>query len=407
MSTYPPRTHSARTHSPRTPSRRTLLGAAVLGAAASVGLTGFPGFPAQASAQAAARAAARASAGLVPVLPAPTGPHPVGVVRHAFTDPARTDPWDPALGARQVVVGIVYPARSVIGYPRAPQLTPGEAGTFGTLAPLVRGLPAAGVDWAGTLTHAHAGAPPLPGRRPVVLYTPGGGDARTLGTGLAEGLASHGTVVVLVDHPGEASQVELPDGTVRETVLHGPPDPATFRTMVETRVADLRLVLDRLDRPDRLDGLPYAATAFMDLRRTGVYGHSAGGTAAALLAARDPRVRAVANLEGYLDLEPWPGDRPLLLLRTDGFEGAGRIERSWAGLRARRRTLRAANHWVFTDHAAIVPRLHAAGLVPDAVRDGLVGPGDAAASFATVRRELRGFFGRELGGPRGLRGLRR
>ncbi|MEU2545317.1 hypothetical protein ABZ618_07720 [Streptomyces roseolus] len=39
--------------------------------------------------------------------------------------------------------------------------------------------------------------------------------------------------------------------------------------------------------------------------------------------------------------------------------------------------------------------------MPDAVRDGLVGPGDAAASFAAVRRELRGFFGREL---RGLSG---
>ncbi|MEU3609331.1 acetylhydrolase [Streptomyces sp. NPDC035033] len=358
-----------------TPSRRTLAKAALLGlASASLAATGSP---------------ARAAAGLVPVLPAPTGPYPVGTVRHAFTDPSRTDPWEPALGHRRVVVSVAYPARTVDGFPRVPQLTRGEAGVFGALAPLVRGLPAAGVDWAGTLTHAHAGAPPLPGRRPLVLYTPGGGDARTLGTGLAEDLASHGTVVVLVDHPGEASQVELPDGTVRESVLHGPPDPATFRTMVDTRVADLRLVLDRLDE------LPYGPP--LDPRRAGIHGHSAGGTAAALLAARDPRIRAVANLEGYLDLEPWPGRRPLLLLRTDGFEGAERIERSWAGLRARRRTLRAANHWVLTDHAAVVPRLHATGLVTDAVRDGLVGPGDAAASFAAVRRELRGFFARELG----------
>ncbi|MER5734665.1 acetylhydrolase [Streptomyces sp. NPDC002262] len=334
----------------------------------------------------AAHAAPPAPAGpLVPVLPAPTGPHPVGVVRHAFTDRSRTDPWDPARGARQVVVSAVYPARTVAGRPRAPQLTPAEAPVFARLAPLVRGLPATGVDWGAVLTHAHTGAPPLPGRRAVVLYTPGGGDARTLGTGLAEELASHGTVVVLVDHPGEASQVELPDGTVRETVLYGPPDPATFRTMVDTRVADLRLVLDRLGE--------LTVAAVTDPRRTGVYGHSAGGTAAALLAARDPRIRAVADLEGYLDLEPWPGRRPLLLLRTDGFEGAGRIESSWAGLRARRRTLRAANHWVFTDHAALVPQLHAAGLVTDAVRDGLVGPGDAAAATAVVRRELRAFFG--------------
>lgn len=368
-----------RTPSLRTPSRRTLLGAALAGAASLVPLAA-PGAP------------ARAADGLVPVLPAPTGPHPVGHARHFLTDPARTDPWDPALGARQVVVSVVYPARTAAGLPRVPQLTAGEAKAFAAIAPLSRGLPAAGVDWAGTLTHAHAGAPPLPGRRPVVLYTPGGGDARTLGTGLAEDLASHGAVVVLVDHPGEASQVELADGTVRETVLYGPPDPATFRTMADTRVADLRLVLDRLGE------LP--AAGITDPRRTAVCGHSAGGTAAALLAARDPRVRAVANLEGYLDLEPWPGHRPLLLLRTDGFEGAARIESSWAGLRARRRTLRGANHWAFTDLAAVVPRLHAAGLVPRAVRDGLVGPGDAAAATAAVRHELRGFLGRELGGFR-------
>ncbi|MFD4375224.1 acetylhydrolase [Streptomyces sp. NPDC058486] len=338
-----------------------------------------------------AHAALRAAGPLVPVLPAPTGPHPVGVVRHAFTDRARIDPWEPALGARQVVVSAVYPARTVTGFSRAPQLTPAEAPVFGALAPVVRGLPGGGVDWGGVRSHAYIGAPPLAGRRPVVLYTPGGGDARSLGTGLAEELASHGMVVVLVDHPGEASQVELPDGSVRETVLYGPPDAVTFRTMIDTRVADLRLVLDRLGE------LPTRAVT--DPRRTGIYGHSAGGTAAALLAARDPRVRAVANLEGYLDLEPWPGRRPLLLLNTDGFEGEERIARSWEGLRARRRTLRAANHWVLTDHAALVPPLHAAGLVTDAVRDGLVGPGDAAASFATVRHELRAFFGHALARP--------
>ncbi|MFJ4337262.1 acetylhydrolase [Streptomyces sp. NPDC088915] len=390
------------------PGRRTVARAALLGAAAA--LTGPAGtatarpVPPGPAGTAAARpavppgptgtAARPAPAPLVLRLPAPTGPHPVGLRTFVLTDPSRPDPWkpepgEPAFGARQVVISVLYPARTVRGFPRAPQLTPAEAGVFAVLAPRVRpGLPAAGVDWGATLTHGHVGAPPLPGRRPVLLYSPGGGDSRTLGTTLAEDLASHGRVVVLVDHPGDASQVELPDG-MRVTVLRGEPDPATFRTMVDTRVADLRLVLDRLG------SLPLAPV--VDPDRIGVYGHSAGGTAAVSALAGDDRIAAGANLEGYLDLDPVDGlDRPLLHFRTDGFEGAARLTASWAGVPGRRIRLAGGNHWVFGDHASLVPQLQAAGLVTAGTRDALVGPARPAAAVSSVRRELRSFFARHL-----------
>ncbi|GGY51675.1 alpha/beta hydrolase family protein [Streptomyces tanashiensis] len=356
------------------PSRRTVAKGALLGAAAVLFGT----------------SAARAAEGPAALrLPAPTGPHPVGLRTFALTDTSRVDPWEP--GVRQVMISVLYPARTVRGFRRAPQLTPAEAREFAGLAPLVRpGLPAAGVDWGAVLTQGHVDAPPLPGRRPVLLYTPGGGDSRTLGTTLAEDLASHGRIVVLVDHPGDASQVELPGG-MRWTVLTGPPDPATFRTMIDTRVADLRFVLDRLG------GLPLAPV--MDLRRIGVYGHSAGGTAAVHALARDGRIAAGVNLEGHLDLDPdlVAGlDRPLLMFRTDGFEESARIERSWAGVRARRVLLPHANHWIFSDYAYLVPQLQAAGLVTAGARAALVGPGDPAAATAVVRRGVRSFFDRRL-----------
>ncbi|MFJ9809784.1 alpha/beta hydrolase family protein [Streptomyces sp. NPDC101158] len=319
-------------------------------------------------------------------LPAPTGPHPVGLRTVHLTDPSRTDPW--VGGVRELMLTVLYPARSVRGCPRAPQLTPAAARVFAAYAPRVhQGLPEEGaVDWGAVLTHGHVDAPPLPGRRPVLLYSPGGGDSRTLGTSLAEDLASHGRVVVLVDHPGDASQVELPGG-MRTTVLYGPPDPATFRTMIDTRVADLRCVLDRLG--------DLSLAPVMDPDRIGAYGHSAGGTAAVYAARADGRIRAVANLEGYLDLDPLDGfDRPLLLFRTDGFEDAARIERSWCGLPGRRARLADAAHWAFTDYAALVPRLQAAGLVTGATRAALVGTGDPARTTAAVRRRLGAFFSR-------------
>nr|WP_086825533.1 acetylhydrolase [Streptomyces sp. NRRL B-24572] len=359
------------------PSRRTVAKGALLGAAAVLFGPGS--------------GAARAADGPAALrLPAPTGPHPVGLRTFVLTDTSRNDPWEPA-AVREVKISVLYPARTVRGFPRAPQLTPDEAGEFAGLAPLVHpGLPEAGVDWGAVLTHGHVDAPPLPGRRPVLVYTPGGGDSRTLGTTLAEDLASHGRIVVLVDHPGDASQVELPSG-MRWTVLRGDPDPATFRTMIDTRVADLRLLLDRLP------GLPLAPV--MDLRRIGVYGHSAGGTAAVHALASDDRIAAGVNLEGYLDLDPElvAGlDRPLLMFRTDGFEHADRLERSWAGLPARRVLLTDANHWIFSDYAHLVPQLQAAGLVTADTRAALVGAGDPAAATARVRHGLRSFFDRHL-----------
>ncbi|RSS68915.1 acetylhydrolase [Streptomyces sp. WAC06614] len=353
--------------------RRTLLKAALLASSTAL----FP-----------APAATAASRGGGLQLPAPAGPYPVGLRTVHLTDPARTDPW--VGGVREVMLTVLYPAATVRGFSRAPQLTPAEAREFATYAPLVHpGLPERGaVDWGAVLTHGYVGAPVLPGRWPVLLYSPGGGDSRTLGTSLAEDLASHGRMVALVDHPGDASQVELPTG-IRTTVLAGPPDPATFRTMVDTRIADLRLVLDRLG------SLPLAPV--MDRGRIGLYGHSAGGTSVVYAARGDRRIGAVANLEGYLDLYPPPTghDRPLLLFRSDGFEGGARITSSWADVPGCRALLTDAHHWAFTDYGSLVPQLQSAGLVRATTRTALVGPGDPAVTSTVVRRRVGAFFARQ------------
>ncbi|MET9377238.1 alpha/beta hydrolase [Streptomyces sp. NPDC002992] len=381
-------------------SRRTVTKAA--GLAAALALAPSP-------ARAAAPARATTPRDLVLRLPAPTGPYTIGATTLHLVDPSRNDPWEPAIGVREVMVTVLHPARTVRGYPRAPQLTGDAAKLFTVLAPWIRpGLPEAGVDWAATRTHAHTGAPVLPGRWPVLLYSPGGGDARTMGTSLAEELASHGWAVVTVDHPGDASEVDFPTARpgrdkVRPSVFVRPPDAEQFRTMIETRLADIRFVLDRLEA---LEG-PLGRA--LDLGRIGIYGHSAGGTTAAQTLYDDPRIAAAVNLEGYLDqvdgtllpVARYGVDRPLLLLGTDGFRTA-RLDRSWSaalahpGGRTRRRQLDDADHWVFTDYAALVPQLHAAGLTTTADRVRLVGAIEPRASVPAVRRQLRSFFGRRL-----------
>ncbi|MER7624854.1 alpha/beta fold hydrolase [Streptomyces sp. NPDC126503] len=370
----------------RTPGRRSLVKGALAGAAA---LT---------LASATTRvASASGPAGQVLRLPAPTGPYAVGATVRRLTDPARNDPWAPEIGVREVMITVLRPAAPGRGFPRVQQLTPDAAAAFTVLAPLVRPpLPGAGVDWAATLTHARAGAPALPGRRPVLLYSPGGGDSRCMGSSLAVDLASHGWTVVTVDHPGDASEVEFPDERpgrerIRTTVLRPDMGAAAFRTMIDTRVADLRFVLDALG-----------------LDRAGLYGHSAGGAAVAQALHEDRRVVAAVNLEGYLDRadgELLPvarhgTDRPLLLAGTDGFRDE-RLDRSWAALLGHggpvtRRQLAGGGHWVFTDHASLVPQLQAAGLMTAAERAELVGTVAPRESVPAVRTLLRSFFTRHL-----------
>ncbi|NUT52714.1 MAG: alpha/beta hydrolase [Saccharothrix sp.] len=359
---------------------------------------------------------AAAEPGLTPVLPAPTGPHRVGVTAVHLVDHGRTDPWSPEGGPRDVMASVYYPALDVRDRPVARQFTPGEAAVFARLAPaLLRHLPTSGVEWGATLTHAHVDAPAKPGRRPVVLYSPGLGDPRAINTGLAEELASRGYVVVSLDHPGETVVVELPGRPPRTFQLPGNPavEPKLYQDVIATRLADTGFVLDRLEALAAGDGLPANLGRSLDLSRIGMYGQGLGGTIAAEAMYEDRRVDAAVNLEGFLDYHPEqpdvPGelmpvarhgvDRPLLLVGTEGFQN-DRYRRAWSAVLAhgcvRQHVIADANHWALTDYAAVVPQLHAAGLMTDDGLASVVGTLDPAVSVPTVRRLVVSFFDRHL-----------
>ncbi|WP_256725623.1 alpha/beta hydrolase [Streptomyces sp. IMTB 2501] len=400
-------------------SRRLVTKSALLGSATL--LLGAGG-PAQAGSRAAAAAPARNDAVLR--LPAPTGRHPVGCQSVYLVDTSRPDPLTPEFPVRELMLTVFYPARDVTGLARAPQLPPRAAGLFGRIAPLgPLHLPAAGVDWRATLSHSFVGATPRPGRRPVLVYSPGGGDPRGWGTSLAEDLASHGAVVVTVDHPGDAAAVEFPDVTpfrrdrVRMTVLRGDPrdQPSLWRTVIDARIADLHFVLDRFEHAADLP-LPHGLARTLDLSRVGVYGHSAGGSAVTEVLFENRRVRAGINLEGYLDYPPTtPGgaatpfpvtsegvDRPLFLLGSAGFNRRREMDRSWSALttrsgrRVRTERIADANHWIFTDYAAVLPQLQTAGLMTARQRNALIGTVSPTVSVPEIRHAVRGFFAQHL-----------
>ncbi|MEU9886991.1 lipase [Sphaerisporangium sp. NPDC051011] len=300
-------------------------------------------------------------------LPAPTGPHRIGTVSLHLVDRSRPDPWVPSVPVRELMVQVWYPARDVRHHPRAPWVSPALAAL---LAP-----PGSGLELP--TAHGHTGAPALPGRRPVVLYSPGFGVERTAATALVEELVSHGYVVVTIDHTHDSPLVEFPDGRVALNAVPPPTDdPADEERLITkafaARVADTRFVLEAVtvlasggNPHEGRRPLPSGLRNAFDLRRVGMLGHSLGGATAAEMMYLDRRLVAGGNVDGtalgrVLE-DPGGGlNRPFLLLSSDGH-GRDTDEswaRLWAGLRGPRHELQLlrSGHMSFTDYQVLLPQ---------------------------------------------------
>ena len=280
------------------------------------------------------------------ILPPPTGTHPIGRISTECEDRDRVDPYAPdPLTSRKLVLWIWYPT---------------DVGASGTPAeflpppwtPIADQL---GVDVNGLHTAAVADAPAADRRSPVLLLSPSGFSPLFLGA-IAEELASHGYVVVGVNHTFETAVTVFRDGRVaamNPAALGGAlgpqigPHEAAFRRRAEVcnyKAADLRFVADHLNR---LAPNPAGLTSgHLDLTSIGAFGHSFGGNAALEWCRADERCRAAANLDGAIWTEvgtvglPRPvlqilADHPEFALTRDRRRG-GR-DRHRPGL-ARRRT---------------------------------------------------------------------
>ncbi|HEY3502975.1 MAG TPA: lipase [Actinocatenispora sp.] len=327
----------------RTRLRRT-VGALLVGLAVTVG-------PATA---ATARSALTTDTRLA--LPAPTGPRRVGVETLHLVDPHRTDPWVPSSGPRQLMVTMRYPATA--GPPRsgppARYVTPTESAAF-LAAQHVTGVPPDALSH--TRTYGTVGASPLPGRRPLVVLSPGFSLPASSLTALAEDLASQGYVVAAVDHTYESVATTFPDGHVTDCVACSTTDGAKI---ARGRVADLRFVLDRLT--GRHPAWRYADR--IDPTRIATAGHSIGGAAASATMVADRRVDAGVNLDGTPQI-PLPASglsRPFLMVGAaeNHVPGADRKwDTEWSRLTGWRRwlTVTGSAHFTFTDYPLLADQL--------------------------------------------------
>jgi predicted dienelactone hydrolase len=350
-------------------------------------------------------------------LPAPTGPYRVGATELHLVDGDRPDPWVTGR-PRELMVTVWYPARPSGREPVAPYLPPLAAEHFAATATAATGIGADRVDWTGISTHARTGARAVHSRRPVVLYSPGGGQLRAEGTILVEELTSRGYVVVTVDHTYEAPAVEFPGGRLEVQRLPDLEPAALGRAMIRTRVRDTRFVLDQLEvlarggNPDAGGRpLPAGLGRALDLSRVGMFGHSAGGFTAAEAMLADRRLDAGADLDGSMaysfsnndfgDVVSRGLDRPFLLMGAGLSAGAPHTHvdaidwRSfWANSTGWKLDLYvpAGEHFTFTDRQALLPQVDAAFDLPDGLLAATIGTVDPRRSIAAQRAYLVAFF---------------
>jgi predicted dienelactone hydrolase len=354
----------------------------------------------------AAKTKARFSASL----PAPTGPYPIGTVAWELPGTGRPDPWRPGRD-RDLTVQLWYPADDPraqgVGRPDAANLAPWAHPNVARHAAQRYGFaPESLVELRG---HATEAAPVRAdgGALPVLVFSPGDGGNRTDNTALTEELASHGYLVVSIDHLGDALEGSTQDGQlvartkpelpedIRPEELGGP----AVVTQVDVRVADVRAVLDALGRVRTADrGEPAGLPDRIDLGRIGVFGHSLGGATTAGAMFVDDRIRAGANLDGLV-AGPVAAEglgRPFLVLRQP--QHTTRIDPSWRtflpALRGWHRlvTIAGSGHYSFADLGLWTRQAGVDLRTTEETYRFNFGTGDNRRATVLVRQLLVGFF---------------
>ncbi|MDH6214323.1 dienelactone hydrolase [Streptomyces pseudovenezuelae] len=341
-------------------------------------------------------------------LPVPTGPRRLGTISLHLIDHARRDPWTSPSVPRELMISMWYPTSHTRGYRHAPWLPPMATELYRQQVGRELRTPLDDVDFP--VTHARQGAPmeARPHGHPVVLFSPGYGALRETCTALVEDLASHGYVVVTIDHTYEATIVEFPGGRLELSRQPAEPTDDDIGTALRVRQDDTRFVLNELAllnagrNPDSEHRrLPHSLRGSLDLSRVGMFGHSLGGDTAAETMAQDRRILAGVDLDGSINgtVAATGLDRPFLLMSnaTHGRHNDPSWAEFWSHLRGWRLglRLRRSGHQTYTDLSPLAQRLEKALPLPPEVVAALttaIGTINADRAVAAERAYLRAFF---------------
>jgi predicted dienelactone hydrolase len=227
--------------------------------------------------------------------PAPTGRYAVGTTSIHLIDRSRLELCTTPKSFRELVIQVWYPTANN-NAPKAAYLNNARLTASGTFSHL-----------GAISTHAVRDVPIATAKTayPVILYTPSWNGYQTDNTFGTQELASHGFVVIGLEHPCSVPMAIYPNGRVIHSNLSADYTSSDAALAKLLRVGAEQLVLRTQDIVFVLDRLPQIASNKLfnntfNLDKVGIFGHSFGGAAAAQACSIDRRLKAGMNMDGLL-----------------------------------------------------------------------------------------------------------
>ncbi|MFN8411857.1 MAG: dienelactone hydrolase family protein [Anaerolineales bacterium] len=242
----------------------------------------------------------------VPKIPAPSGPYSIGTSIYEMTDTSRKELYSGKDESRRFMIQVWYPAEIKATDVKAPWMT--NAQIFAPAIASFIKMPPYFLDHLALVdipAYKNAQLANTDKPFPIILFSHGWKGFNAQNTGQALELASHGYVVIAVQHTYGAITTVFPDGTIapnNPTALPAQDNDPNYeeiaRKLVNQWAGDMSFVLDQLNSPESEAGSFFKS--HLDFSRIGVYGHSTGGGAAIQFCGTDPRCKAVLGMDPFM-----------------------------------------------------------------------------------------------------------
>ena len=238
--------------------------------------------------------------------PKPTGEYAVGTGRYHMIDRDRLDPYDQSI-FRELMIQVWYPtSNKAIG--ATAHYLPDIMPHMKSMASEAFYVPQIVLDYlvVDIKCHALENAPLLERKQkfPIIVLCHGLSSMVSLQTVHAENLASHGFIVVGINHTFACSLTVFPDGRMYPLKFdwYASDKCKEFTKIVNIWQQDVSFVLGQIEALCNEQNKPQNNMFYhkLDLDKIGMLGHSMGGATATQMCRRDDRVKVAVNMDGPL-----------------------------------------------------------------------------------------------------------